>query len=72
MQDESDTYRTAVANAVRVVGGAEELAQRLGVTQSEVERWVRGDSKPSMGTFLKVIDILLEEDRKPRPYSGNC
>jgi len=26
-------------------------------------RWLAGDDVPSMGTFLKVIDILLEESR---------
>ena len=29
----------------------------------ELTRWLAGDGTPSMGTFLKVIDILLEDSR---------
>ena len=34
----------------------------------ELTRWLAGDGKPSIGTFLKVIDVLLEEGRKPRVH----
>ena len=68
VQDESDTYRTAVTHAVRLVGGPSEVARRLQVPLGEVERWLAGDGKPSMGTFLKVIDLLLEEGGKPRRH----
>ena len=63
---ERDTYRVALQHAVKLVGGAPELARRLQVPQAELERWLAGEGKPSMGTFLKVIDILLEEGRKPQ------
>ena len=66
VQRESDTYQLAVVRAVRLLGGTGELAQRLQVPQSEVERWVAGAGRPSMGTFLKVMDLLLEEGGKPR------
>jgi DNA-binding phage protein len=66
VQRESDTYQLAMVRAVRLLGGTAELAQRLEVPQSEVERWVAGEGRPSMGTFLKVMDILLEEGGKPR------
>ena len=72
MQDESDTYRTALVHAVRLVGGPAELARRLQVPLGELERWLAGDDKPSMGTFLKVIDILLEECGKPRRHPESC
>ena len=32
----------------------------------DLTRWLAGFDKPSMGTFLKVIDILLEENEKSR------
>lgn len=68
MQEESDTYRTAVAHAVRLLGSPAELARRLQVAPGEVERWLAGESKPSMGTFLKLIDLLLDEGGKPRRH----
>lgn len=30
---------------------------------SDITRWLAGAEKPSLGTFLKVIDILIEENR---------
>ena len=33
----------------------------------ELTRWLSGDDKPSIGTFLKVIDILLEATNPPKP-----
>lgn len=66
MEREIDTYQLAVTRAARLVGGAKELALRLQVQQSEVERWITGEAKPASGAFLKVIDILLEEGRRPQ------
>jgi len=28
----------------------------------DLTHWLAGDGKPSIGIFLKVIDIILEED----------
>jgi hypothetical protein len=32
----------------------------------DLTRWLAGYEKPSIGTFLKVVDIIIEEGRKPR------
>jgi hypothetical protein len=59
------TYRMALVRAAEILGGARALAQRLQVSMPDLTRWLAGVEKPSIGTFLKVIDILLEESRKP-------
>lgn len=61
-----DTYRAALVRAAELLGGARPLSARLQVPMPELTRWLAGDGKPSIGIFLKVIDVLLEESRKPR------
>lgn len=61
-----DTHRAALARAVELVGGEKPLCQRLRVSTSDLARWLAGDAKPPIGVFLRVIDVLIEEERKPR------
>ena len=63
MPNPEDTYRAALVRAAELLGGARPLARRLQVPMPELTRWLAGDGTPSMGTFLKVIDILLEDSR---------
>jgi CheY-like chemotaxis protein len=58
------TYRAALAHAAGVLGGVRELSDRLQVPMSDLTRWLAGQDKPSIGVFLRVIDILLEERNK--------
>ncbi len=37
----------------------------------ELTRWLAGADTPSIGTFLKVIDILIEEGRNPGSATAN-
>jgi hypothetical protein len=66
--DPEDTYRAALVRAAELLGGARPLCDRLQVPMPELTRWLAGDGKPSIGIFLKVIDVLLEESRKPRVH----
>jgi hypothetical protein len=63
MPNPQDTYRAALVRAAELLGGAAPLARRLQVPMPELRRWLAGDEVPSMGTFLKVIDMLLEDSR---------
>jgi hypothetical protein len=60
-----DTYRAALMRAAELLGGARPLSDRLQVPLPELTRWLAGDGKPSIGIFLKVIDVLIEEGGKP-------
>ncbi|HEV3008952.1 MAG TPA: hypothetical protein VGX52_07965 [Burkholderiales bacterium] len=63
MPNPEDTYCAALVRAAELLGGAVPLARRLQVPMPEVTRWLAGHGTPSIGTFLKAIDILLEDSR---------
>ena len=63
---DAQTYRAALAHAAGLLGGARELSDRLQVPMSDLARWLAGQGKPSIGVFLRVIDILIEQGRKSR------
>ena len=65
MQQE-DTYRAALVHAAQLLGSAKAVSDRLRVPMSTLTHWLAGNGHPSMGTFLKVIDIIIEESDRPR------
>jgi len=48
-----------------MLGGARPLSDRLRVPMADLTRWLAGDGNPPIGVFLRVIDVLIEEERKP-------
>ena len=70
--DPEDTHRAALVRAAQLLGGARPLSDRLQVPLPELTRWLAGDGKPSIGIFLKVIDVLIEEGRKPLLHPLNA
>ena len=56
----SGTYRSTLLYACVLVGNEEELAKRLGVTTEEVIAWLFQERMPPTPTFLKAVDIVLE------------
>ena len=65
MSDPEDTYRAALVRAAELLGGARPLCDRLQVPMADLTRWLAGADQPSIGTFLKVIDILIEGGSRP-------
>ena len=63
---EPDTYRAALVRAAELLGGATPLSRRLHVPMSDLTRGLAGDGKPSLGTFLRVMDIVLEQSGRQR------
>lgn len=61
MADPEDTYGIALVRAAELLGGAVPLARRLQVPMPELTRWLARDDRPSIGVFLKVIDIVLAD-----------
>jgi DNA-binding transcriptional regulator YdaS (Cro superfamily) len=57
--------RTLKAAAARV-GGNEQLARRLGVSNAELDSWCAGYGVPPLSTILKATDLHRELDA-PRP-----
>lgn len=64
--EQEDAYRAALVRAAHLLGSARALSDRLQIPMSTLTHWLAGDGRPSMGTFLKVIDIIIEESDKPR------
>lgn len=69
--EQTDTYRAALVRAAELLGGARPLCDRLHVPMSTLTLWLAGDGVPSMGVFLKVIDIIIEEGSRPRFTAAN-
>ena len=47
--------------AAELLGGRAELARALQVPLTDIERWIVDESKPPRETFLRVVDIILDE-----------
>jgi hypothetical protein len=68
-----DAYRAAVARAAALAGGVRALSLRLRLPAADLTRWILGTAKPSRGTYLRVVDFILEESRRrglPPPKRG--
>ena len=55
--------------AAQLAGGQRKLARYLRVPISDLERWIAGKDEPPMQTFLKAVDLVLEET--PSPVAGS-
>jgi hypothetical protein len=63
-----DIYHATIVVAAQLVGGAAPLARRLQVPVADLNQWLAGLNRPSIGTFLKVVDLVIEESGKPRSW----
>jgi DNA-binding transcriptional regulator YdaS (Cro superfamily) len=55
-----------VERAAQLVGGPQQLAARLGVSQPMVRAWMCGFVRPPDSHFFRLVDLLNEaEDRPP-------
>jgi len=50
----------ALERAAAMVGGQAELAQRLRVSQKQVDYWIREIGTPPDTVFFDVLDIIIE------------
>lgn len=54
------TVHTRVLHrACQIVGGVEQLAERLGVPRRLLHRWLEGEEPPPASVFLKAVDLVL-------------
>jgi hypothetical protein len=47
--------------AADLLGGREKLAKVLRVPLAELDKWIADQSKPPRETFLRVVDLILDE-----------
>lgn len=62
----SIVYVRTLQKAADLVGGRKKLARHLRVPLPELERWMGGDEAPPIATFLKAVDLVLDETGAPR------
>ena len=70
MQEEQrDTYRSTVREALAIVGSEDALALRLKVTRAELRQWIDGELDVPTSAFLDAVDIVVQA--KVQEISGN-
>jgi hypothetical protein len=53
------TYARALHRACLILGGAPQLANHLGVTESTLRAWLEGRDDPPQMVFLASVEIVL-------------
>jgi len=46
------------------------LSRRLRIPVVDLMRWIQGETKPPRGVFLRLVDFIIEEGKKPLPPPG--
>jgi hypothetical protein len=60
------TYQLAVRHLIEVLGNISTVERRLKVPRRMIEGWAAGTSVPSLDVFLRIVDLLLKHDGRPR------
>jgi len=58
------TRQRTVLRACAICGDEVALAQRLGVSVAKVVDWILGDVPVDSDSFLMLVDIVLQDNRK--------
>ena len=54
-------YQQTMRRAAEIVGSDEVLAQRLGAAREDLLRWLSGEERPPMESFLRAVDIVVKD-----------
>ena len=57
----SSVYSRALLKAAELLGGRDKLAKALRVPRAELDQWIGEQGKPPRDTFLRVVDLILDE-----------
>ncbi len=57
----SSVYSRTFQKAAQLAGGQKKLARQLRVPLGELEKWIAGREVPPTATFLKAVDLVLDE-----------
>lgn len=53
------TYARALHRACLIVGGVQQLANHLGVSETTLHAWLEGRDDPPQMVFLAAVEIVL-------------
>ena len=57
-----NVYMRALRRAAQGLGSVEALRAHLKVSMSQLHSWMEGETRPPEEVFLKVVDLLAEEE----------
>lgn len=57
----------AIRRAAAMLGGLDRLAERLKVSERQLDYWIRDIGTPPDALFFDVIEIIIERAGKPVP-----
>jgi hypothetical protein len=55
-------YAVCIKRAAQLLGGLDKLAAHIGADPRDLARWADGVGGPSDATFLKIVDIVLNQN----------
>lgn len=58
-------YSRTFQKAGELTGGLKKLARELHVPIAELEKWIADKEAPPMPTFLRAVDLVLDETSPP-------
>lgn len=61
----TSVYSRTLQKAAELAGGHKKLARYLRVPLGELEKWIAGQGAPPLATFLKAVDLVLDETASP-------
>ena len=67
MRSQLPTRALAFRRAATMVGGLEQLAKRLKVSERQLDYWMRDIGTPPDTVFFDVIDLIIESAGKRTP-----
>ena len=56
--DVPSVYSRTLRRAAQIVGGADKLAEQLGVTPTNLALWIHGTGVPPSDIFLQAVDLV--------------
>ena len=57
----SSVYSRTMQKAAQLAGGDKKLARYLRVPLADLQNWIAGRDTPPTQTFLKAVDLVLEQ-----------
>ena len=66
-QTELAARALAIRRAATMMGGLDQLAERLKLPERQLDYWMRDIGTPPDTVFFDVIDIIIERAGKPAP-----
>jgi len=60
MQDQRETYRNTLMEAMAIAGSEQALAIRLQVSTEQVRKWLKGADEIPTSAFLDAVDVVVE------------